>query len=147
MSLLPLRPRLFLSFPLQAVVQVGVPEQTRRRLTALVHASDQTLENQNDEELNSLHSKIKSLRSVTIDILDDANRQNDQTNSFSSFASSLFSTSRHHSRTMASTSTLRQYRTVAYIVGALVFLWLVLRLWHAGGGGGSGVHDVEPEYR
>ncbi|WWD00532.1 hypothetical protein V866_007449 [Kwoniella sp. B9012] len=107
-------------------------------------AAEQTLENQNEEELNSLHSKIKSLRSVTIDILDDANRQNDQTNSFTSFASSLFSTSRHHSRTMASTSTLRQYRTIAYIVGAIVVLWLILKLWRSGPG--PSVHPIEPEY-
>jgi hypothetical protein len=58
--------------------------------------SDQTLENQNEEELNDLHGKIKALRSVrmlpnlaiprkgglmdqvTIDILDDSSRQNDQ---------------------------------------------------------------------
>ncbi|RSH92117.1 Signal peptidase complex catalytic subunit [Saitozyma podzolica] len=88
-----------------------------------LNASDQTLENQNDEELNSLHGKIKSLRSVTIDILDDSHRQNDQldrtTNTFSSFTSSLFSTSRHHSRSMASNSTLRQYRTIASIFLAL----------------------------
>ncbi|GFZ47656.1 hypothetical protein JCM24511_05402 [Saitozyma sp. JCM 24511] len=105
-------------------------------------ASDQTLENQNDEELNSLHGKIKSLRSVTIDILDDSHRQNDQldrtTNTFSSFTSSLFSTSRHHSRSMASNSTLRQYRTIAYVVGAMIALWLVLKLWRFGGGGGGG---------
>ncbi|WVQ69208.1 uncharacterized protein L199_007424 [Kwoniella botswanensis] len=107
-------------------------------------AAEQTLENQNEEELNSLHSKIKSLRSVTIDILDDANRQNDQTNSFTSFASSLFSTSRHHSRTMASTSTLRQYRTIAYIVGAIVVLWLIMKLWRSGPG--PSVHPIEPEY-
>ncbi|KAK6903784.1 hypothetical protein I203_107290 [Kwoniella mangroviensis CBS 8507] len=107
-------------------------------------AAEQTLENQNEEELNSLHSKIKSLRSVTIDILDDANRQNDQTNSFTSFASSLFSTSRHHSRTMASTSTLRQYRTMAYIVGAIVALWLIMKLWRSGPG--PTVHPIEPEY-
>ncbi|KAK8847373.1 hypothetical protein IAR55_005231 [Kwoniella newhampshirensis] len=110
-------------------------------------ASDQTLENQNDEELNSLHSKIKSLRSVTIDILDDANRQNDQTNSFSAFASSLFSTSRHHSRSVAATSTLRQYRMIAYIVGALVVLWLIMRVWRSGpssgGGGGGGLSGEE----
>ncbi|WVW78509.1 hypothetical protein I302_100464 [Kwoniella bestiolae CBS 10118] len=109
-------------------------------------AADQTLENQNEEELNSLHSKIKSLRSVTIDILDDANRQNDQTNSFTSFASSLFSTSRHHSRTMASTSTLRQYRTIAYIVGAIVVFWLIMKLWRSGPSSSSSPHVIEPEY-
>ncbi|WVN89466.1 uncharacterized protein L203_104689 [Cryptococcus depauperatus CBS 7841] len=95
-------------------------------------ASDQTLENQNEEALNSLHGKIKSLRHVTIDILDDANRQNDQTNTFSSFASSLFSTSRHHSRSIAANSALRQYRTMAYIIGAIVVLWLMMKIWPSG---------------
>ncbi|KLT42360.1 hypothetical protein CC85DRAFT_285595 [Cutaneotrichosporon oleaginosum] len=40
--------------------------------------TDQTLEQQNEEELSSLHNKIKNLRSVTIDILDDSGRQNNQ---------------------------------------------------------------------
>jgi len=63
---------------------------------------------------------------------------NKQTNSFSQFTNSLFSTSRHHSRTMAQSSTLRQYRTIAYIVLALVGFWLLLKIWHGVGGGSSG---------
>ncbi|CAK9782725.1 unnamed protein product [Cutaneotrichosporon oleaginosum] len=103
--------------------------------------TDQTLEQQNEEELSSLHNKIKNLRSVTIDILDDSGRQNNQldqtNNTFSQFANSLFSTSRHHSRSIAASSTLRQYRTIAWIVGVVVALWLVLKLWHIGGGGSA----------
>lgn len=38
---------------------------------------------------------------------------------------------------MAASSTLRQYRTIAYIVLAVVGLWFVLKLWHLGGGGSS----------
>lgn len=39
---------------------------------------------------------------------------------------------------MASNSTLRQYRTIFYIVAAAVALWLLLKVWrifpgHAGG--------------
>ncbi|ORX38847.1 hypothetical protein BD324DRAFT_617538 [Kockovaella imperatae] len=113
--------------------------------------SDQTLENQNDEELNSLHGKIKALRSVTIDILDDSNRQNDQLdrtgNTFTQFTNSLFSTSRHHSRSMAASSTVRQYRTIAYIVGAVVLLWLVLKLWSFGGTRSVPPDGVNGEYR
>lgn len=37
---------------------------------------------------------------------------------------------------MAASSTLRQYRTIAYIVAALVGMWLLLKLWHGVGGGG-----------
>lgn len=40
------------------------PEKTETDMAAKNSATDQTLENQNEEELNSLHSKIKSLRSV-----------------------------------------------------------------------------------
>lgn len=64
-----------------------------------------------------------------------------QTNSFSQFTNSLFSTSRHHSRSMAASSTLRQYRTIAYIVAALVGMWLLLKLWHGVGGGSGGGLD------
>lgn len=130
-------------------------------------ASDQTLDNQNDEELNSLHSKIRSLRSVrslspistplsltlqvTIDILDDSRGQNDQldrtTNTFSSFTNSLFSTRNHHNRSMASQSALRQYRMILYVVGALVVLWMLSKVFGGVGGGGGGyktpVGDVE----
>ncbi|RSH86705.1 uncharacterized protein EHS24_004976 [Apiotrichum porosum] len=108
---------------------------TRSRST-----TDQTLEQQNDEELSALHGKIKALRSltgqVTIDILDDSSRQNDQLdrtgNTFTSFANSLFSTSRHHSRSMAANSTLRQYRTIAYVVAGVVFIWLLFKVWPSG---------------
>lgn len=37
-----------------------------------------TLERQNDAELNLLHGKIRSLRGVTIDILNDSEAQNQQ---------------------------------------------------------------------
>lgn len=63
----------------------------------------------------------------------DANVQLDRSNNvFTNFANSLFSTSRHHSRSMAATSTIRQYRTIAYIVGAVVLLWLFMKIWSFG---------------
>ncbi|KAL7419025.1 hypothetical protein Q5752_006710 [Cryptotrichosporon argae] len=100
--------------------------------------TDQTLENQNEEELNSLHGKIKALRSVTIDILDDAERQNSQldrtANTFSTFANQLLSTSQRHTRQITNSSTFRQYRTTLTIVGAVVALWLLVKLWRAGSG-------------
>jgi hypothetical protein len=42
---------------------------------------------------------------------------------------------------MAATSTIRQYRTVAYIVGAVVLLWLFLKIWHFGSSG-SGPKEI-----
>ncbi|RXK34627.1 hypothetical protein M231_08117, partial [Tremella mesenterica] len=151
--------------------------------------TDQTLEHQNEEELNSLHGKIRQLKSVTIDILDDSTRGNqnldqmvstqtirnifnaftchlseaasiepyryagcmgpvpdEKSNTFSRLTGSLFSTSRHHSRSVAATSTIRQYRMIAYIVGVVVLLWLILRLWPSGGGS-IPAKDIEVEYR
>lgn len=55
-----------------------------------------------------------------------------QGNTFTSFANSLFSTSRHHSRSMAANSTLRQYRTIAYVVAGVVFIWLLFKVWPSG---------------
>jgi hypothetical protein len=43
---------------------------------------------------------------------------------------------------MAQSSTLRQYRTIAYIVLALVGFWLLLKIWHGVGGGSSPVGEV-----
>ena len=89
-------------------------------------------------------------KQVTIDILDDSNRQHDQldrtTNTFSAFANSLFSTRSHHSRSMASQSTLRQYRVIMYVVGALVVLWLLSKMFRGHGGPGP-APVVEPEYK
>jgi hypothetical protein len=39
---------------------------------------------------------------------------------------------------MAASSTIRQYRTIAYIVGAVIAFWLVVKVWRFGGGGGRG---------
>jgi hypothetical protein len=39
---------------------------------------------------------------------------------------------------MAASSTLRQYRTIAYIVLALVGMWLLIKIWHGIGFGGAG---------
>lgn len=61
------QPRIAHSHP--EIVNVRKQRKTRadkRVGPGLNSATDQTLENQNEEELNSLHSKIKSLRSVRL---------------------------------------------------------------------------------
>jgi blocked-early-in-transport protein 1 len=94
-----------------------------------------------------LSSSVKTDTQVTIDILDDSHRQNDSldrtTNTFSAFTNSLFSTRSHHSRSMASQSLIRQYRIVAYVVGALVVLWVLSKVFRGAGGGGGGgaIHE------
>ncbi|KAH9006503.1 hypothetical protein EDB86DRAFT_738912 [Lactarius hatsudake] len=56
------------------------------------------MKEQNDQRLDELHSKIRTLRGVTTDIHDDVERQNlildDTTNTFGSIASGLTSSCR-----------------------------------------------------
>lgn len=113
-----------------------------------------TYESQNDQRLDELHSKLRSLRGVcpfslgfpctsalipvkvTTDIYDDVERQNllldDTSNSFSSFANSLAQSGRHFTRTFGGTKT---WRIGLYTIGALVGLWLLWKIfrmfWYA----------------
>lgn len=56
--------------------------ERRMPIVSFPHAhsgmQNDTLERQNDAELNSLHGKIRSLRGVTIDIFNDSEAQNQQ---------------------------------------------------------------------
>ncbi|KAF8889970.1 hypothetical protein CPB85DRAFT_1377952 [Mucidula mucida] len=60
-------------------------------------SSEDTYESQNDQRLDDLHAKIRTLRGITTDINDDVERQNlmldDTDNSFSSFGGALAQTS------------------------------------------------------
>ena len=113
-----------------------------------------TYESQNDQRLDELHSKLRSLRGVrpfqplpcafcanfsvqvTTDIYDDVERQNllldDTSNSFSSFANSLTQSGRHFTRAFGGTKT---WRIGLYTIGALVGLWLLWKIfkmfWYA----------------
>ena len=112
-----------------------------------------TYESQNDQRLDELHSKLRSLRGVrpfhpylcaselnsaqvTTDIYDDVERQNllldDTSSSFSSFANSLTQSGRHFTRAFGGTKT---WRIGLYTVGALVGLWLLWKIfkmfWYA----------------
>ncbi|GHJ90165.1 hypothetical protein NliqN6_6567 [Naganishia liquefaciens] len=108
---------------------------------------DNTLERQNDAELGQLHGKIKQLRSVTIDILSDSQRQNEQldrtANTFTQFTNSLMTTTRHQARTFSAQSAPKQLRTIGYIVLALVLVYLfggfVLGLVMGGGKSEGGI--------
>ncbi|KAH8088415.1 hypothetical protein HD553DRAFT_175864 [Filobasidium floriforme] len=102
---------------------------------------DSTLERQNDSELNQLHGKIKSLRHVTIDILSDSQRQNEQldrtSSSFTQLGSNLLQTTRQQARTFSQQSPARQLRTIGYIVAGLIVLWLLAGWWLRSGSGGK----------
>ncbi|KAF8526372.1 hypothetical protein JB92DRAFT_2700551 [Gautieria morchelliformis] len=95
---------------------------------------------QNDQQLDTLHSKIRTLRGVYI--YDDVERQNstlDETVSdsdaiqyshwktFTTFAGSLAQSSQRAAHAFGSTGSLKQYCLLVLIVGAVVGLRI---LWY-----------------
>ncbi|KAI9573055.1 hypothetical protein HD554DRAFT_2013778 [Boletus coccyginus] len=96
-------------------------------------SAETTYEIQNDQHLDELHSKIRTLRGVTTDIYDDAERQNqtldDTGNSFSSFSSQLSNSSRRAAQAfgLAGAGGVRQMRIIMYVVSGFLALWIVWR--------------------
>ncbi|KAN0131995.1 hypothetical protein V8E53_010275 [Lactarius tabidus] len=90
-------------------------------------SQEDTYEAQNDQRLDELHSKIRSLRGVTTDIHDDVERQNlvldDATNTFGSVASGLASSADRMARSV-SPSTVRIIRVVIFVLSFFFGLWL-----------------------
>ncbi|KAF8668041.1 hypothetical protein RhiXN_07612 [Rhizoctonia solani] len=91
-------------------------------------------ESQNDTRLDDLHSKLRTLRHVTIDIHNDAHAQNrelDNTgNIFSSFQNSLSSSSQRAARAFGiGPGGVKQSRLILMIVAATFSLWVVYRAW------------------
>lgn len=94
-------------------------------------SADRVYEQQNDSALDALYGKISSLRSVTVDIHDDSERQRagllqNTSDSFDNFSSSLSRTSNHFSRTVANGA--RHHRLTLYIIAGFVGLWLVYKI-------------------
>ncbi|KAG6332896.1 hypothetical protein ID866_6192 [Astraeus odoratus] len=93
--------------------------------------TEETYESQNDQRLDELHSKIRTLRGITTDIYDDAERQNltldDTNNAFSSLSSSLSHSSRRAAQAfgLSGTGGVRQSRIILYTIGGFLFLWLL----------------------
>jgi len=87
------------------------------------------LEQQNDEHLDQLHAKIRTLHSVTRDIHDDARGQNtlldNTTATFDSFRTSLTNSAGRFSRTVSANK--GQVRQIGYAVGAVAFLFFIWR--------------------
>ncbi|KAG2067712.1 hypothetical protein BDR04DRAFT_1129514 [Suillus decipiens] len=101
---------------------------------------EDTYEAQNDQRLDELHSKIRTLRGVTTDIYDDAERQHltldDTGNAFSSLSTSLSQSSRRAAQAfgLSGAGGVRQTRIIMYIVGSFLALWVVWKmkdLWWA----------------
>ncbi|VDB95670.1 unnamed protein product [Peniophora sp. CBMAI 1063] len=85
-------------------------------------SQEDTYEAQNDQRLDDLHAKIRTLRGVTTDIHDDVERQNlmldDTGNTFTSFGHSLSASAQRMTRSfspvVASHNT--PYLTSAYLL-------------------------------
>ncbi|KZT07346.1 uncharacterized protein LAESUDRAFT_699286 [Laetiporus sulphureus 93-53] len=95
---------------------------------------EDTYEMQNDQRLDELHSKLRSLRGVTTDIYDDVERQNttlDETrNSFASFGASLVQSSRRASQAFGiGSGGVKQWRTIGYCIAAFVALWILWKVF------------------
>lgn len=113
------------------------PKRSRLRetwaLTTTMASSQRdayTYESQNDQRLDELHSKIRTLRGVTTDIHDDVERQNlmldDTSNSFTAFASSLSQSTRNFTRAFGGTKT---WRIMLYVCGGIIGLWILSKLF------------------
>ncbi|KAE9398124.1 hypothetical protein BT96DRAFT_822342 [Gymnopus androsaceus JB14] len=95
---------------------------------------EDTYERQNDQRLDELHSKIRTLRGITTDIHDDVERQNlildDTGNTFNSFANSLAQTSRKAAHAFGLTSGgVKSWRVAIYVVGLFFTLWIMGKVW------------------
>ncbi|KAK0199629.1 hypothetical protein DFS33DRAFT_1267643 [Desarmillaria ectypa] len=101
---------------------------------------EDTYEAQNDQRLDELHSKIRTLRGITTDINDDVERQNlmldDTGNSFSSFGATLAQTSRRAGQAFGiGQGGLKSWRVAMYVVLIFIGLWLSLKIfwwWRSG---------------
>ncbi|KAF8347577.1 Bet1-like protein [Amanita rubescens] len=94
---------------------------------------EDTYEAQNDQRLDELHSKIRTLRGITSDVYDDAEAQNvmlDETgDSFSSFSMTLKQTSRKAVQAFGiGTGSLKPWRIAMLIVGLFITFWFVSKI-------------------
>ncbi|KAK9898138.1 hypothetical protein P389DRAFT_201061 [Cystobasidium minutum MCA 4210] len=91
-----------------------------------------TLEQQNDAQLDELHGKLRALHAVTIDIHNDSRSQNSlldtTSNSFDSFTTSLTNSAGRLGRSIQDRRS--QPKTIAYGVLAVVVVFFLIRyMW------------------
>ncbi|EJF64428.1 hypothetical protein DICSQDRAFT_81699 [Dichomitus squalens LYAD-421 SS1] len=94
---------------------------------------EDTYELQNDQRLEELHSKLRTLRGVTSDIYDDVEQQNsaldNARDAFSSFGNSLAQTSRRAGQAFGLTpGGVKQLRTIGYCAAAVIGLWILWKI-------------------
>ncbi|PLW52050.1 hypothetical protein PCASD_02027 [Puccinia coronata f. sp. avenae] len=89
------------------------------------------MEQQNDERLESLYSKINSIKNVTIDIHSDSQSQNRLLNQtgeqFDSFTSQLSDSANRFSRSIQAGSSQR--KVIIYAIGTVVVLFFLFRVF------------------
>ncbi|KAI0266406.1 hypothetical protein BC834DRAFT_969441 [Gloeopeniophorella convolvens] len=95
-------------------------------------SQEDTYEAQNDQRLDELHSKIRTLRGVTTDIHDDVERQNlvldETTGTFSSVTSGLTASASRMTRSL-SPGAVTALRIAVFVVMFLIGVWLGSHLW------------------
>ncbi|KAF2091381.1 hypothetical protein K490DRAFT_60825 [Saccharata proteae CBS 121410] len=97
-------------------------------------------ERQNNALLADLSTKVSALRGVTIDIYDNARDQSlidANTNTFSSFGSSLKTSAGRMTRMAGQGNKVAVLKLAAILVGVVVVLWWVGGWLFGGRGGGA----------
>ncbi|KAJ7100800.1 hypothetical protein B0H15DRAFT_936684 [Mycena belliarum] len=103
---------------------------------------EDTYEGQNDQRLDELHSKIRTLRGVTTDIHDDVERQNlmlnDTGDRFNSFGASLAQTTRRAGQAFGiGEGGLKTWRIAVFIVSFFVSFMIVRKIFSWWGSGSA----------
>ncbi|GLB40875.1 hypothetical protein LshimejAT787_0900900 [Lyophyllum shimeji] len=96
---------------------------------------EDTYESQNDQRLDELHTKIRTLRGVTTDIHDDVERQNlmlDETGDrFTAFGNALTQTSDRAARAFGiGEGGLKTFRIAMLVVALFITFWISSKLYH-----------------
>ncbi|KAF8066557.1 Bet1-like protein [Lyophyllum atratum] len=96
---------------------------------------EDTYESQNDQRLDELHTKIRTLRGITTDIHEDVERQNlmlDETGDrFSSFGTALTQTSDRAARAFGiKEGGLKSFRIAMLVVFLFLAFWIMSKLYH-----------------
>ncbi|KAF9456220.1 hypothetical protein BDZ94DRAFT_1276206 [Collybia nuda] len=95
---------------------------------------EDTYEAQNDQRLDELHSKLRTLRGITTDIHDDVERQNlmlDETGDrFTSFGHSLTQTSQRAARAFGiGEGSLKPWRIGLLVVSVFLAFWVISKVY------------------
>ncbi|KAF9560811.1 Bet1-like protein [Agrocybe pediades] len=101
--------------------------------TSRGRAAEDVYESQNDQRLDELHSKIRTLRGITTDIHSDVEAQNlmldDTGDRFSAFGNSLMQTSKRAGQVFGiGSGSLKPWRIAMLIVGIFLAFWFISKI-------------------